>query len=298
MAERRTRYSNLTTIRVSGDRFRKEHWPSFLFNGRLASALGEWPWTDVFMSAETSNLLLSTLSAAIVGVGDAIGQFDRANLLRAVRSDGVIVKPDEAIVPLDASYVARASDPSAPIIAAARTRHGGSITSYVFAFIPQSPPDPPPASARSRPSSTGHAGEDRGGHATFSPAALGYRGPVYAYDYFNGSGIFLRAPEDVVNLAVPDDGAYWIVVPVGPSGVGFLGDAGKFVSNGRTRIAHLHDTGTLSARVVFAGSACMDFRRDARRSALHARASSASPTTAGPGGSSSTWLPSLAARRW
>ena len=133
-----TRYSNLTTIRVSGDRFRKEHWPSFLFNGRLASALGEWPWTDVFMSAETSNLLLSTLSAAIVGVGDAIGQFDRANLLRAVRSDGVIVKPDEAIVPLDASYVARASDPSAPIIAAARTRHGGSITSNVFAFIPQS----------------------------------------------------------------------------------------------------------------------------------------------------------------
>ena len=203
------------------------------------------------MSAETSDLLLSTFSAAIVGVGDAIGQFDRANLLRAVRSDGVIVKPDEAIVPLDASYVARASDPSAPIIAAARTRHGGSITSYVFAFIPQSPPDPPPASARSRPSSTGHAGEDGGGHATFSPAALGYRGPVYAYDYFNGSGIFLRAPEDVVNLAVPDDGASSIVVPVGPSGVGFLGDAGKFVSNGRTRIAHLHDTGTLSARVVF-----------------------------------------------
>ena len=40
---------------------------------RLASALGEWPWTDVFMSSETSNLLLSTLSASMVGVGDALG---------------------------------------------------------------------------------------------------------------------------------------------------------------------------------------------------------------------------------
>ena len=50
-----TRYSNLLTIRVSGDRFVKGHWTSFLFNGRLASALGEWPWTDVFMSSETSN---------------------------------------------------------------------------------------------------------------------------------------------------------------------------------------------------------------------------------------------------
>src|SRR5262249_61837380 len=63
--------------------------------GRLASALGEWPWTDVFTSSETSNLLLSTLSASIVGVGDALGQFDRTNLLRVVRADGVIVKPED-----------------------------------------------------------------------------------------------------------------------------------------------------------------------------------------------------------
>ena len=104
-----TRYSNLFTIRTSGDRFRKEHWKPFLFNGRLASALGEWPWTDVFMSSETSNLLLSTLSSSLVGVGDAIGSFDRDNLLRVVRSDGVIVKPDNSIVPIDRSYIDEAN---------------------------------------------------------------------------------------------------------------------------------------------------------------------------------------------
>src|SRR5215813_2724193 len=104
-----TRYFNLLTIRVSGDRFDKQHWASFLFNGRLASALGEWPWTDVFISSETSNLLLSTLSASIVGVGDALGQFDRTNLLRVVRADGVIVKPDDSVTPLDSAYIAQAN---------------------------------------------------------------------------------------------------------------------------------------------------------------------------------------------
>ena len=28
-------------------------------------------------------------------------------------------------------------------------------------------------------------------------------------------------PGEAVEFAIPDDGAYWIVVPVGPSGVGF-----------------------------------------------------------------------------
>src|SRR6266511_1005389 len=51
---------------------------------------------------------------------------------------------------------------------------------------------------------------------------------------------------------VPDDGAYWIVAPVGASGVAFLGDADKFVSNGRKRVARLRDTGTLTVQLIFA----------------------------------------------
>jgi hypothetical protein len=223
-----TRYSNLSTIRVSGDRFGKDQWASFLFNGRLASALGEWPWTDVFMSSETSNLLLATLSASIVGVGDALGQFDRANLDRVVRADGLIVKPDDAIAPLDSSYVEQAKDRGSPIVAAARTRHAGSITSYVFAFA--------------------QAAEPR--TARVSPAALGYGGPVYAYNAFEGHGRYLQ-PLETLEFPAPADGVYWIVVPVGPSGVGFLGDPGKFVSNGRNRVERMRDIGVLIARIVF-----------------------------------------------
>jgi hypothetical protein len=223
-----TRYSNLLTIRVSGDRFEKQQWPSFLFNGRLASALGEWPWTDVFMSSETSNLLLSTLSASMVGVGDALGEFDRANLLRVVRADGVIVKPDDPITPLDSTYVTQAQDQQTPIIAAAHTHHDRSTTSYVFAF--------------------GRTAETR--KARLSPAALGYDGPVYAYNYFARTGMYLR-PSEAVEFAVPDGGSYWIVVPVGRSGVGFLGDADKFVSNGRGRVVRIRDAGALTAQVAF-----------------------------------------------
>src|SRR5262249_9802176 len=49
-----------------------------------------------------------------VGVGDALGQFDRTNLLRVVRADGVIVKPDDSITPLDSAYIAQANNRGLP----------------------------------------------------------------------------------------------------------------------------------------------------------------------------------------
>src|SRR5258706_8616956 len=223
-----SRYSNLLTIRTSGDRFDKDRWEPFLFNGRLASALGEWPWTDVVMSAETSNLLLSTLSGSSVGVGDAIGSLDRENLGRAIRADGAIVKPDNSITPLDSAYLAVARGRRTPLVAAAHTRHQRLVTSYLFAFA--------------------QSGNER--TATVSAAALGYQGPVFAYNYFGGQGVYLRSSQ-TLTFPVPDDGAYWIVVTVGASGVGFLGEDGKFVPNGKQRVASLRDTGTLTARILF-----------------------------------------------
>jgi hypothetical protein len=220
-----SKYSNLTTIRPSGDRLKERHWRSFLFNGRLATALGVWPWTDVFKSSETANLLLATLSGGMVGIGDAIGKIDWGSLRRAVRDDGVIVKPDESLTPLDQSYIACAKDSSAPIVAAARTNHEGWITSYVFAFGGQT--------------------------VTVSPAALGYGGPVYAYDYFRRSGAYLT-PEERLPLSPVGRVAYVIVVPVAASGIGLLGDLDKFVSNGRSRVRRVVDSDRLRAEIVVA----------------------------------------------
>jgi hypothetical protein len=152
-------YNNLTTIRVSRDRFSSTRWDSFLYASNLVSALGIWPWSDVFMSTETDNLLLSTLSAGTVGVGDPIGAESKANLFQTVRADGMIVKPDVPIVPIDA---------------------------------------------------------------------------MYAQDAQAGSG------------------SYYVVVPIGQSGISFLGDAGKFVSLGKKRITQVTDNGTVQATITFA----------------------------------------------
>lgn len=224
-----SRYANLTTIRTSPDRLTRKNWRPFLFNGRLATALGAWPSTDVFMSGETDNLLLAALSGGIVGVGDAIGDLDADNLLRAVRPDGVIVKPDDPLTPLDRSYIAQAKDSSAPIIAVARTDHEGWITSYVMAF----------GTGRTRRTQR------------FKLAELGYAGQVYAYDYFQKRGVVLD-PDAYLTIALSDPVAYWIVVPVAKSGIGFLGDRNKFVSNGRKRVSHIADNEVLSARIVLA----------------------------------------------
>jgi hypothetical protein len=222
------RHDNVTTIRTSGDRLDRSRWDEFLFATRFASALGVWPWSDVFMSRETDNLLLSTLSAGPVGVGDRIGEVDAKNLLRSVRGDGVIVKPDEPIVPLDETFIRDAQGLGKPMVAFTHTDFERSRALYVFAY---------------------RRGEDSS--LSFTPAALGMDGPVYVYNYFKDSGVVADSASAYQD-SLDEDRAYYIVVPIGPSGIGFLGDAGHFVPLGRKRVAGLRDGGVLEATISFA----------------------------------------------
>lgn len=227
-----SRYGNLTTIRTSGDRFNMNHWNDFLYTSRLAASLGIWPWADVYMSSESANVLLSTLSAGPVGIGDAIGAVNKANLLHAVRADGVIVKPDAPIVPLDRSYIADAEKKPAPLTASTYTDHGGIKTEYVFAFNrPRTP----------------------AGEVNFSPAELGLSGQAYVYDFFSGAGELLNDSAGFTAPLGQDASAFYVVAPVGKSGIAFLGDKTKFVGTGRQRIASLDDEpGQLTVGVVLA----------------------------------------------
>jgi hypothetical protein len=222
-----TRYDNLYTMRVSNDRFGPSRWTQFLYGARLAGALGVWPWADVFMSAERDNLLLATLSGGMVGVGDPLGAVDRADLLQAVRTDGVIVKPDAPIVPIDAVYLDDARGMARPMVAWTYSDHGGMRAAYVFAY----------------PRGTATA-------ATFVPASLGLSGRVYVYNYATGRGALLTAGQTF--YATVHGGSYEVVVPVGRSGIAFLGDAGKFVSLGKQRIPRLRDDGAVHATIAFA----------------------------------------------
>ncbi len=221
------KYNNLTTIRASQDRFDRTRWTKFLYASRLASAVGVWPFSDVLMSGETDNLLLATLSAGPVGVGDRIGTLSAANLLRAIRPDGVIVKPDVPLTPLDTSFWSDSNNSLAPMIAATYSDFGGWRGWYVFVY-PQ--------------------GDNT--LASFRLSDVGLTQPAYLYDYFGGAGRVV-APEELLEQDVPAY-SYQIAVPIGISGMALLGDTGHFVSLGKKRIAALSDDGIVHVTVAFA----------------------------------------------
>src|SRR5262249_49920903 len=154
-------------------------------------------------------LLLATLSGGPVGVGDSIDGVNAANLMRAVRNDGVIVKPDAPLVPLDQSIIDDAGGAHEPMVAATYSRLGDRRAAYVFAYSRRSPLA-----------------------ISFQPKLLGLKGPVYVYNYLTDAGRVADSAERFVD-ATPDTYAYYIVTPIGQSGIGLLGDAGQFVSLGR-----------------------------------------------------------------
>ena len=219
-----SKYSNLTTLRVSHDRFYPSDWAQFFYCSRFVRSLGAWPWVDVFRSTETDHMLLCILSAGMAGMADSIGGHDLDNVLAISRHDGVLVKPDVPIVPSDSSYIRRAKG-DASITGFTYSDFDAHRVVYVFDWL------------------TGDTG--------FIPAEFGLSGDVYIYDYFNGTGMAATA-EQVCNKN-ESDWSYYVVAPIGQSGIAFLGDKNMFVSCGKNRIHSIIDDGTaVNAAVMFA----------------------------------------------
>jgi hypothetical protein len=224
-----TKYSNVTTIRMSDDRFDRSKWRIFFWGSRFAAAVGLWPWSDVFKSSEHDNLLLSTLTGGIMGSADAIGTPDFASIRRAIRADGMLIKPDVPILLLDRSLVAEASGSSGVGIATTYSQHPAGRVSYVFGFT-----------------------DTAGASASFTPAELGYTGSVYVYDVNADSGRVATPSQSVsATLATTNSTAYYVVTPIGASGIGFLGERGKIAPLGKKRIASFSDDGGVDIDVAF-----------------------------------------------
>ena len=226
-----SKYDNVIAVRTSNDNFMRARWDELLFNSRIATAVGLWPFADAFKSKNQRDVLVSTLMAGPVGSGDQLGAGDEVNLRHAVRTDGVIVKPDAALTPLDATFLAFSQSSSAPVVASTYSDHGGHRTAYVLAYSRVA------AGALSQ--------------ISFSAGSAGVSGPAYVYDYFENTGVVIQ-PGGEYRTLVDYDGSYYVVAPIGPSGIAFLGDSGKFVSCGKKRIEHLSDNGTLRVLVRFA----------------------------------------------
>ena len=84
------------------------------------------------------------------------------------------------------------------------------------------------------------------GTASFAPSELGYTGEVYVYDVNGGSGEVVDSTDEYSARG------HYMVAPIGPSGIAFLGDEGKFVPVGKKRITAFTDDGAISATVEYA----------------------------------------------
>ena len=224
--------NNVMATRVSNDIFIRPRFYACLFTSRLAGALGLWPWDDVCMSWRTDNVLLQNLSAGVVGFGDPIGKENRTNLMRTCRSDGVLIKPDVPIVPIDRAYLDGALHVHAPVIARTYTHQDGVKTAYVFAFAP-------------RP-------QDKKA-VTFSAHNIGLKGAMYVYNYFTGASARIAAGQKFTGALGADNAAYYVCASPGAAGIAFMGQRGKFVGTGRARIPSLANLpSALMASVAFA----------------------------------------------
>jgi hypothetical protein len=236
------------TMRASGDRFEWKHWQQELYGSVILNAGGLWPTVDNFHTSETRNLLLAVLSAGPLALADPIGSF--VPIPQAIRSDGLILKPDVSAVPSDASFVAEAyamesywgvNGTSAtnagnrsplvlpPLVSHTYSNFGSSTVGYVFAYSRD---------------------ENNLQTATFAPQDFGFTSDVYVYDYFNHAG-WRQAAGDAIVKPVDSQGSYYVVAPVGLSGIAFLGDLSRFVSASSQRVISLSDTGQITSALEF-----------------------------------------------
>lgn len=223
-----THYQNVETIRVSDDGFTRERWDYFLYDSALAHAVGLWPWSDVFMSRQEPELILDTLSAGPVGVGDGLDAIDAANVKATMRADSVLLKPDVPVRPVDAMYAAEAKRPDTPMVAA--TRSGDEVE--VFAY----------------PRAKGAAGETQ---VTVRLSELGIEGPAYVWDWVRKTGeVVPKGGSFAMKFA--DGWAYDVVAPVRTDGIAVLGDASKYVPLAAKRFASVSEGKTVRMTLAFA----------------------------------------------
>jgi len=236
------------TIRVSADRFKWSRWDAEMYGSIIVNAGGLWPTVDNFRTTETRNLLLAVLSAGPLALGDQIGTF--VPIDQAIRGDGLILKPDVSMVPTDASFVAEAAAIEqfygvsgstatnagnkaqlilSPLVAHTYSDFGPSKVEYVFAYS-----------------------RDLNALATMSvtPQDFGFVGDVYVYDYFGKTGWRQPATQAIVR-SVDSQGSYFVMAPVGPSGIAFLGDLSRFVPASRKRVLSLVDNGQIAIGLRF-----------------------------------------------
>jgi len=210
-------YPNVTTVQANDGRFDPSRWRDFIYVTQFAHGVGLWPWCNGCKSAETGSMIVSVLSGGPVGSSDRMGAEDKANILRAARPDGVIVKPDEPLVPIDQTYLDEAARVDRPFVGFASTGAGAVKTVYAFAF----------------------AEKGKNPVASIPLGQTGIDGRCYLFNAATNEGKYVEASDTVTESLGASGYACLELAPVLPGGIVILGDLGKFVPTGRQRLSRM-----------------------------------------------------------
>jgi hypothetical protein len=205
-------------------------WCWFLYGNALARALGLLPFKDVFLSSRDGTgrdgdphaeleALLAALSAGPVAIGDRVGRSDPEIVLRTCRPDGVLVKPDLPLAPLERCFRAHAHLESIPLVGETWSDHPAGRWTYLLAV---------------------HASRSEGMLQFEIPLAeLGNaapRGPVIAYDWASGRGERVAADGALSFSLAPRAFSLRVLCPLLPGGMALVGDPTRYACAGDRRI--------------------------------------------------------------
>jgi hypothetical protein len=236
--------ASVTTTRTSTDYSpgisKESYWAQFHTVNMIAGALGLLPFKDNFWSSEEhgeAEALVSILSAGMVGAGDAIGDMNRALLLRTCRDDGLLLKPDRPAVPLDAMFL----DHSRPYTVTTGSRRDAlGETRYLAAFhLAGEHPEHEPMDAVYAMAT--YDGKDLNDLFVYPDVVTDWAVDLAAdLDVAGGRHVLLDwragiAAEITDGFDIPElphlyDFAYFVLAPVQDNGMALLGETAKYVT--------------------------------------------------------------------
>lgn len=202
-------------------------WGHLMFTSAFYGAVGLWPSRDTMQTMADPNafedVLLANLLGGEIQLGHRIGECNFALLKHTYReSDGLILKADRPIVPLDRCYHERCG------VGYTESDRDGQRWFYVLSL---------PAA---------------GYLESFRVADLGVGGRWVVYNYDTGVASVVDATNPL-KLTREARHEYFVVAPILANGMAVIGDATKFVSMADMRIASVAVEGN-SLRVGVVGS--------------------------------------------
>ncbi len=187
---------------------------------------GLWPTKNAVFSMQTSqerskdvakasnplDLLLSSLTGGSIALGDKVGFQNAENILQTCREDGLLLKPDRPLLPIDLMFLPN----NKPFIASTYSLNSGKVWQYVLAMKI----DDNPATENF------YTLRDLGIH----------EGKWVFYDYFDklvfpiDSESKLGGYEQYNQLKKINDYHYGVIAPIYSSGIAFIGFRDKFIT--------------------------------------------------------------------